>query len=236
VKLLDVRIDSYSEKILMAKIRDILRGNAFHQIATVNPEFLVAAQKNKKFKERLNHNQLNICDGFGITFWTKFLYNKKIIRIPGVELAEMICKLAEKEKKSVYLLGGFGVTEAATHYLVSKFPNLKIAGHQDGKKDELHADIISAKPDIILVAFGAPAQEFWIAEHGPNIANLKLGIGIGGTFDFWAGKVKRAPKLFQRLGLEWLWRLMMEPLKRGKRIYTAVIEFSMLVIKEKLAN
>lgn len=234
MKILNVQIDSLSPEKLRTNIQNVLQGERFQQIATVNPEFLVASTKNKEFKKCLNSNHLNICDGFGISFWTKILYKKKIVRIPGVELAEMVCQLAEKEQKSVYLLGGFGVTQPAIDYLKNKFPSLIIAGHQDGNPAELSKSIIDAQPDIIFVAFGAPKQEFWLQEHGPNIPNCKLGIGIGGTFDFWAGKVKRAPKMFQKLGIEWLWRLLQEPLKRGKRIYTAVVVFSVLVIRERL--
>jgi len=233
VKVLDVRIDSLPEDQLSATIAGILESNRFHHLCTVNPEFLVLSQKNDDFKKCLNASHLNICDGFGITFWTKILYNKNIVRIPGVEVATLVCAQAEKLGKSVYLLGGFGVTPRAIDYLKSQFPTLKIAGHQDGSPEELNQDIIDTQPEIILVAFGAPTQELWLQEYGKKIPSCKLGIGIGGTFDFWSGKVKRAPTLMRKLGIEWLWRLMMEPIKRGKRIYTAVVVFSWLMILER---
>lgn len=236
MKLLNVRIDSLDKAALMTEIDRILAGKSFQHLATVNPEFLVEAHKNIDFEKCLNHCKLNICDGFGITLWTKILYKKNIPRTPGVEVAEMIVAQAAKNGQSVYLLGGFGVTTAAVAYLQDKFPTLKIAGHQDGHPDELPSDVVAAQPDVILVAFGAPKQEFWLAKYGSQIPNLKLGVGIGGTFDFWAGHVKRAPKLFQTLGLEWCWRLIQEPRKRGKRIWTAVVTFSVLVLREKLAT
>lgn len=234
MNILNVRIDSLSRKNLEKKLKAVLSSNKFHHISTVNPEFLVEAQKNQKFTDLLNACHLNICDGFGITFWTKILYKKKIVRIPGVEVAEMICALAEKENKTVYLLGGFGVSDKAASYLVSQYPSITVVGHEDGNPNKCSKKLMAAKPDIVLVAFGAPKQEFWLQKYGPQIPSLKLGIGIGGTFDFWAGKAIRAPKFMQYLGLEWLWRLILEPRKRGKRIYTAVITFSLLVITERL--
>ncbi len=232
-KILGIRIDQLSKTEVKKKVEGFLHSKSFHHIATVNPEFLVEAQKNNQFKKILNTTALNVCDGFGITLWTKILYKKEIPRITGVELAELICKLAEKNKKSVYFLGGFGVAKKAAKTMKTQFPKLIIAGSEDGNKTKLNKKIIQSKPDIILVAFGAPAQEFWIKKFHKDIPSLRLAIGIGGTFDFWAGKVARAPQLMQRLGLEWCWRLILQPKTRGKRIYNAVMKFSALTLKEK---
>jgi N-acetylglucosaminyldiphosphoundecaprenol N-acetyl-beta-D-mannosaminyltransferase len=84
-----------------------------------------------------------------------------------------------------------------------------------------------------LVAFGAPKQEIWLSEKGRKITSLKLGIGVGGTFDFWAGKIKRAPILWRKIGLEWLWRLIQEP-QRWRRIFNAIVVFPYRVIQEKI--
>jgi N-acetylglucosaminyldiphosphoundecaprenol N-acetyl-beta-D-mannosaminyltransferase len=92
-----------------------------------------------------------------------------------------------------------------------------------------------SKPDIILVAFGSPAQEFWIDTFKVDLEHTKIAVGIGGTFDFWTGKTTRAPKAFRSLGLEWLWRLLTQP-KRAKRIYNAVVVYSGLVLKEKFSK
>ncbi len=235
MKILNVKIDSLSEAKLQTELEKILTSDTFHHLATVNPEFLVEAQKNQPFQDLLNNTHLNICDGAGISLWSKILYKKSIQKIPGVQVAEMICATAAQQKKSVYLLGGFGVTDKAVEHLVSQYPNITVAGHQDGRPDQLPDEVINAKTDIILVAFGAPKQEFWLQKYGPQIPGLRLGVGIGGTFDFWAGKAKRAPKLMQTLGLEWLWRLIVEP-HRWKRIYKAVVVFSCLAIKERLTN
>lgn len=236
MKCLDVRIDNLDTQQITDEFLNILSQNKLHHIATVNPEFLVEAHTNEKFKNILNSTQLNICDGFGITFWTKILYKKKIHRLPGVELADLICQIAEREQKSIYFLGGFDVAKQAASVQKTKYPALIIAGAEDGKTDELSKKIIQSKPDIIFVAFGAPKQEYWISEFAKQLPNTKLAIGLGGTFDFWTGKVKRAPIWMQKVGLEWLFRLCKDPRTRGKRIWRATVVFSYLMIKEKIIN
>ncbi len=232
MKLLDVRIDELNQSSLESKIRSILGQKKLHHIATVNPEFLVEAQKNETFKSLLNKTDLNICDGAGIAFWTKILYNKKAPRTPGVELAEIICKIAAQEKKSIYFLGGFGVAKDASKAMKLKHTDLIIAGAEDGETNSMNNNITQSAPDIIFVAFGAPKQEIWIDEYAKEIPNLTLAIGLGGTFDFWAGKVKRAPLWMQKLGIEWVYRLCQEPIKRSKRIWNATVIFSLLVLKD----
>jgi len=223
--LLGVPISGLNEAEIKQQLKTFLEGSSFNHVATVNPEFLVEAHKNKAFKKLLNHTALNVCDGFGISFWTKILYKKNITRITGVSLAETLCAMAADQQKSVYFLGGFGVAEKVAELMAQKHPTLKVAGFEDGSPKTLSPELKNAQPDIIFVAFGAPAQEFWIDTFKPELKQTKIAIGIGGTFDFWTGKAVRAPKLMQKLGREWLWRLITQP-KRLKRIYNSVVVFS----------
>ena len=114
-----------------------------------------------------------------------------------------------------------------------RYPNLKIAGFAEGTPRELLEEVKQSKPDAILVAYGAPAQEKWIAQYHTKIPSLRIGIGVGGTFDFWAGKTKRAPQWAQNIGIEWLWRLLQEPRTRMKRIWKAIFVFSYHAIGER---
>jgi len=221
------------EKIFLSKLNNSEKKNFFH-IATVNPEFLVLAQKNEKFKKILQNTDINICDGIGISILNKIFYNKKIPRITGVSIAEKLCELCEKNNKKIFFIGGFGVAKTAAEKIQKKFPNLKIVGAIDGDPNILDKKILDANPDVILVCFGAPKQEFWIDKFGKKIPNLKIIGGFGGTLDFWANKISRAPLIFQKLGLEWLFRLFLEPKKRIKRIFNAVFVFSFLFIKNFL--
>ena len=235
-RLLGVRIDSFTKNELARIFAEKLSGSKFCHVATVNPEFLVTAQKDAAFRKILNHTELNVCDGVGIQGMSRFLYGKKISRITGVELAELLCKICAQEEKSIFFLGGRGVAEKASLVMKKKYTNLKISGYAEGTPNELLSEVKEAHPDVILVAYGAPAQEKWIATYHKEIPSLRLGIGIGGTFDFWAGKLKRAPKIAQKLGIEWLWRLFQEPKTRAKRIWKAVFVFSKLALQEKFSD
>jgi N-acetylglucosaminyldiphosphoundecaprenol N-acetyl-beta-D-mannosaminyltransferase len=231
--LLGVPISGLNQTEIETTLNAFLDSQTLNHIATVNPEFLVEADTNKDFKKLLNQTALNICDGIGIKLWTKILYKKNMTRITGVSLAEQLCAMANKRQQSVYFLGGFGVAREAARIMGVKHPTLLIAGWEDGDPDVFSEALAAAKPDILLVAFGAPAQEFWIQKYATKVPSIKMAVGVGGTFDFWACKAKRAPRLMQRMGLEWFWRLSTEP-KRAHRIYKAVVVFSWLVLKEKL--
>jgi len=233
--LLDVRLDTLNKTAVLKRLGSWFESKAFHHVATVNPEFLVEAHSNHSFKHILNHTDLNVCDGVGLSLWGRLLYGYRLPRITGVELAEAICELAAQKKKSVYFLGGFGVAQAAADKMKNVYPKLIIAGAEDGDPNLLSTKIVQSKPAVILVAFGAPKQEAWIAQFKSELPHTRLAIGIGGTFDFWTGKAKRAPKEFRAIGFEWLWRLITEP-KRAHRIYNAVVVFSYLAIKEKITR
>ena len=213
-------------------ISEKMDAGEFARISTVNPEFLVAGERDEEFRKILNESDANICDGAGISGMSRIFLGQKIERIAGVEVAEMVCEIAAEKGKSVAFLGGFGVAEKAAATQKKKFLNLKIFAAVDGEKEQMLKILEkNGGPDCILVAFGAPAQEKWLARFASQMPNLRLGIGVGGTFDFWAGKVRRAPKILQRLGLEWLFRLICEPRKRARRIANAVLVFPFLFFR-----
>jgi len=174
-----------------------------------------------------------------IIFYPK--YCREIIpeRVTGIDLIYKISKFCEQKNCSIYLLGAKeGIAKIAASKLKNQFPNLKIAGTFSGKPDpkadqKIQAIINYAKPDILFVAFGAPKQEKWIARNLAKLKTVKIAMGVGGAFDFIAGKIKRAPKFFQKRGLEWLWRVAREPW-RVPRILTATIKFSRRVLQDKI--
>ncbi len=233
VSVLNIDIDLISRQEIDQVLEDKLNGNTLCHIATVNPEFLVEAHRNKSFAQVLKNTDLKICDGFGISLMSRLFLNTKIERIPGVEVAERVCKICAKTGKSLFFLGGFNVAHKVEQKMCSKYPELKVVGAIDGTVTTFDA-VAKVKPDAILVAFGAPNQEIWIQEFGRRIPSLRLAVGVGGTFDFWTGKALRAPEALQNIGLEWLWRLILEPHKRGKRIFNAVCVFPYLFVKSLL--
>ncbi|RJR32155.1 WecB/TagA/CpsF family glycosyltransferase [Candidatus Parcubacteria bacterium] len=229
VTILGVKIDNISKSECLNKIREFLQSQNQHYIVTPNPEFLVAAQKDNEFKKILNDADLSIADGVGLKFGSFFKIKH---RITGADLMFDICKLAEQNMYSVYLVGGKqDIAKRTAYKLKEKFSDLKISGWQDGMEAQ-NTDvekIKNANPDILFVAFGQVKQEKWIYENLKRIPSAKLAMGVGGAFDYISGEIKRSPYVFRIIGLEWLYRLVKEP-KRIKRIYNAIIRFPFYVI------
>jgi len=234
-KILDVKIDELDFKQVMRKIADFCLGKRLRQIVTVNPEFIVAAQHDGEFKKILNAADLSVPDGYGLKIGARLSGQKIGERITGVDLTWEIAKLASERGWSLFLLGGkAGVAYKTAQRLKLVHPKLKIAGTYAGSPQEegIIKKINSTKPDILLVAFGAPKQEKFIYNYRTRL-NVKAAMGIGGTFDFISGTISRAPKWMRALGLEWLYRLIRQP-KRLGRIFTAVVKFPLLVLWGKI--
>lgn len=241
--ILGIKISEVTKQQALEKTKEFLLSNTSHKIFTPNPEMVVDAQKDFDFKNVLNSGDMNLCDGFGLCLASGF----KLKRYSGVSFMTDLCALAEKENKSIYLLGSGSdeVIKKTAKVLQEKYPMLKIVGWNKGlvinkngeynkeENEDLIYDIIIKSPDILFVAFGHGKQEKWIDKNLVDLPSVKIAMGVGGSFDFISGKVKRAPKLFRFTGLEWLWRLILQPW-RFKRIWKATVKFSYLFIKNHL--
>ncbi|MEG2275977.1 MAG: WecB/TagA/CpsF family glycosyltransferase [Clostridia bacterium] len=204
-------------------------------IVTANPETLMMAEGNLEFKKvLLDKETIIIPDGIGVVKGARMLGFNVKERIPGVELSEELLKYANELNKSIFLFGSKKeVIEKMKELIETKYPNIKIAGLEDGyveNKDEVFKRIIEAKPDIILVALGIPNQEMLIYKYLKDF-DKGIFVGVGGTFDVLSGVKKRAPKIFISLHLEWLYRLIKEP-KRIKRFYESNIKYINIIKKE----
>ncbi|KKR06964.1 MAG: teichoic acid biosynthesis protein, N-acetylglucosaminyldiphosphoundecaprenol [Candidatus Peregrinibacteria bacterium GW2011_GWC2_39_14] len=255
--ILDVPFDKKTKQEALNVILSWLKENKKCHIATPNPEFLLEAQKNQRFKKILNETDLNIPDGIGILWAATYLQNPKLLkgikllisllfhqksckkilkeRVSGADLMLDICEKVANTPHKIFLLGACeGIAKKASENLLKQFPALKIVGTYAGNPNEknLVEKINSSKANIIFVAYGAPKQEIWIHENLPKLTNVKLAMGVGGAFDFIAKSKKRAPKFMRNIGLEWLFRLIQEP-KRIKRIWNAVIKFPYTVTKKR---
>ncbi len=250
MKILDVRIDNVSRDKAHEMVVAFLEGNDQNTIFTPNPEMLVDAQSDQMFKSILNSGSLNLCDGSGIQMVSK----ERIERITGSEFILDVCAIAEKIGRKVYFLGsGDGELIAeATKNVKRIFPKLSIIGNHPGtyiilkrkngkiifdpinSQPEVHKrlieDIKRKKPDILFVGFGHNKQERWINMFLKDLPSVRIAMGVGGSFDFLAGKLQRAPRWMRKLGLEWLWRLGQEPW-RVRRIWKATVVFLWLVFK-----
>ncbi len=205
------------------------------QIVTINPEMIAAAQKNEDFANIISSAELVVPDGIGVEIGLKIL-GHKVRRIPGIELGKALVEKFAQNNKSVALIGAKPeVVQAAASNLKAEFPGLNIVYSKDGYFDndeEVISKIIEASPDLVLVALGSPKQEFFINSLKTHLPNSTM-IGLGGSFDVWAGAVERAPKFYQNLGIEWLYRTVKEP-KRFKRIFPTLPLFVLKVCKERV--
>lgn len=214
-----------SDRLLSALNRVLESKHDKCLIFTPNPEIIVESKTNEKLATALKKADVNIPDGIGVVWASKIyrLLGKVDVaieeRIAGADLAEMLVKDCASRDLPVLLLGaGDGVAEAAARNLMRKYSGLKVEAlmgyenaSQPTREEEAQVTVIinKVKPALLLVAFGQVKQEVWL--NGHRDLSFKIGMGVGGTLDFWAGKRRRAPQLLRQVGLEWLWRLLQEP-------------------------
>lgn len=239
VIILGVAIDDVLMDDALAAVARFIAEGGPHQIVTVNPEFIMEARRNSAFRRVLAAADLATPDGFGVILASRWCGAPLRGRVTGIALTERIAAEAARRGWSLFLLGAApGVAERAAAALQQANPGLRIAGCYAGSPhpaDEpaIREQIRAARPDVLLVAYGHPAQDLWIARNQP-LLRVPVAIGVGGTFDELAGVVPRAPDLVQRLGLKWLYRLLVQPW-RWRRIMTAVPIFLWTMFREGCA-
>lgn len=202
-------------------------------IITANPETLMIGQKDKMFDKVLKSDDVTIVpDGIGVVKAAKLLGYDVKERVTGVELSKKLLEFANLYQKSIYL---FGAKEEVIRLLIDKikkeYPNIIIKGYESGyvpEKDVVMDKIVKCEPDIVLVALGIPQQELLIDRYYEE-AKKGIFIGVGGSFDVLSGTKKRAPQIFIKLNLEWLYRIVKEP-KRIKRFVQSNIIFVMKIM------
>lgn len=234
VNILGVRVDNVTQAEALALAMHYLQAGGTHQVVTVNPEFVMEARRNPAFAAVLAAADLATPDGFGLLLAARYLGTPLRGRATGVELTLGLARYAAETGARVFLLGAApGVAAAAAAQLQMQLPALQIVGTYAGSPHPRHEPflrqiICAAQPDLLLVAYGHPQQDLWIARNQPYLG-VPLAMGVGGTFDYLAGRVPRAPRWMRQLGLEWLFRLVRQP-QRLPRILTAVPRFAWAVI------
>jgi N-acetylglucosaminyldiphosphoundecaprenol N-acetyl-beta-D-mannosaminyltransferase len=235
IAILGIPIDNITEDEAIAKIAAFLETGGAHQVATVNPEFLMEAQKNAAFRRVLRAASLAVPDGFGLILAARWQGAAFRGRVTGVQLTQRIAALAATRGYRMFLLGAApGVAEATATVLQTRYPALTIAGCFAGSPHPryepfLRQIIAAARPDILLVAYGHPQQDLWIARNQPFL-QIPVATGVGGVFDYLSGRVPLAPAWLRRIGLEWLYRLFHQP-RRWRRILVAVPLFAWTVVR-----
>lgn len=205
-------------------------------IVTANPETFMISEKDEDVKRLLfDENTTLVPDGIGIVKAAKMLRYDVKERIPGIDIANKLLAYGNEFKKSIYLFGSKEeVIISMKEVIKEKYPNLKLVGATNGyekDKDKVFEKIANKKPDIILVALGIPGQEKLIYKHIDKF-DKGIFVGVGGSFDVISGHKKRAPQIFIKLNLEWLYRIIKEP-KRFKRFYDSNVKFMFKVSKIK---
>jgi N-acetylglucosaminyldiphosphoundecaprenol N-acetyl-beta-D-mannosaminyltransferase len=223
--ILGVDVHSTTLAQALSAIEDYVASGRPHQVVTVNMDFLRIAQKDESFRAALNGADLAVPDGMPLLWISRWTRQRLVQRVAGVDLVEQLAALAAERGYSMYFLGAeSGVADAAAAVLRSRHPGLRIVGTYappfgpfSAEEDtRIVARVRSCRPDILCAAFGAPKQDVWIASHLEEL-EVPVCIGVGGTLDFIAGRVPRAPGWMQKRGLEWAYRLRQEPRRLWRR-------------------
>ena len=234
VELLGLNIDDYTFEEAVVKAKSLIDGEKVSQVVTINPEMFQEAEKNADFANIVREAEMVIPDGVGVKIALQ-ITGKKAVRIPGIDFAKRLLKEAASSGIPVAIVGSKEeVVTKAVENLQKEINGLNIVYYHDGyfKDDKpIYNELKSKAPKLILVALGSPRQEQFIY-NAKKILNPALMIGVGGSLDVWSGTVKRAPKIFQVLGLEWLYRTVTQP-SRFKRIFPTLPLFILKVINYK---
>ncbi|NWF75470.1 MAG: WecB/TagA/CpsF family glycosyltransferase [Nitrospirae bacterium] len=236
--ILGVPVDLIDMEGAIRHINDLIAGNSRNNyIFAINAEKVMALQKDSFLRQMAENASLLIPDGIGAVLALKLLYGKRAKRVPGVDLMHNICREAAEKGYKIFIYGAKEeINKKSVEKLHELYDGIKIVGRSHGyvtsdKMDYLLRQINESGADILFIALGSPKQEKWIQEYLPKL-NVKVCQGIGGTLDTIVGIVKRAPESFQRLGLEWFYRLLKEP-KRIRRQLVLPL-FILKVLREKM--
>lgn len=229
----EVDLFNFNEAVIF--VHQHLKENRGLHIVTINPEMISIGSRNQEFGRILNEADLSIPDGVGIKLALKIKgINQE--NIPGVDFCKKLISLCALENYTIGLVGAKEeVVQLAAQNLHKEFDNLNITyihnGYFDAAQEEIiREEIKNIAPKVVFVALGAPKQEIFISKLKEQMPHTVF-VGVGGSFDVWSGKVKRAPEIYRKLGLEWLYRTIKEP-ARFKRIFPALPLFLIRVIME----
>lgn len=245
IDFLGITIDNVTWDETCVQISQLVENREPSYVVTPNVDHIMRLQHNKDFLKIYQNASLVLADGMPLLWGSRFLGQPIIEKISGSDLVpRLACLAAEKGYKLFFLGGREGAAMQAADVLTKKYPKLNIVGcysppfgfEKNIDENKKISNLIKkASPDILFVGLGSPKQENWINNNYKEI-NVPVSIGIGVTFEFIAGLVKRAPIWMQRCGLEWFWRLMMEPRRLWRRYLVDDMQFFFLIIKEKFSN
>lgn len=239
VRILGVDIDNITIEEAGEITKNLIEksNKSCKMIVAPNVEFIMTAQKDEEFANILKKADFATPDSIGVMIGGKLQKKPFKQRIPGQAYFRKVLEVGEKEGWSFYLLGGKGdVAKLASENIKKIYPKLNIVGcHEGFFEEDLEENVIkeinNLKPNVLFVAMGAPIQEKWIAKHQEEL-KVDVAAGQGGTFDYEAGKIKRAPVIFQKLGIEWFWRLILQPSRFFRMLVLPVYLLKIIFTKD----
>lgn len=242
IELLSVRISSLPKYRLLSLFeRSVADGRAL-SVFTPNTQMLIAANLSREIRRLLGSSSINIPDGTGVCLASRLLKKGDLCRLCGIDVGEELLSLAARRGFRVFLLGGkAGVAKEAARRLSRRYEGLRICGWHHGyfeksqdENEKVLTQIRRARPDILFVCFGFPLQERWIANNLASLPSVRLAMGLGGSLDVWSGRLRRAPRAMRAIGLEWLWRIILEP--RRAEIFLDIPLFLLLLMRYRKAQ
>ncbi len=240
VEILGVRVHGVTMDVAVDAIEAMAANGGRNHVVTVNPEFIMTARKNEKFRRVLNAATIAIPDGVGVVYAARVMGFPIRERVTGADLVERLAERAARKGLRFFLLGAApGVAERAAANLAARHPGLTVAGTHAGspsrdEEDEICALIRAARPHALLVTFGSPNQDLWIDRNKERLG-VPVCIGVGGTLDYIAGVIPRAPVWMQRSGLEWLFRLSRQPKRWRRMMALPAFAWELLATRARIA-
>ncbi|MHB8793700.1 MAG: WecB/TagA/CpsF family glycosyltransferase [Thermoleophilia bacterium] len=234
LEVLGVRVDRVDPMQTMEAIAGMLGTDGCKQVVTLNPEYVMRASREPELMRLINGSELIVPDGMGIVWASRLLGSPLKGRVTGTGLLPEIARLCAARKAGLFLLGGQpGVAEMTSAKLRRDIPGLNVAGVSSNDPgpatDERTIEAINnSGAQVLAVAYGCPKQDYWIGRNRGKLTSARVAIGVGGAFDFISGQVPRAPRWMRRLGMEWLFRLWLEP-SRARRM-VALPKFGLKVL------
>ena len=239
-EILGIGIDVLNRKQALGKALGFIKRNERECkiVITPNPEVVMLAKKDPELAEIIDKADMVIPDGVGVVWASKYSKHRLEENVPGCDLCYSLLEAAAGDGYRAYILGAKpGVAEQAKTNMEKKYPGLNICGVHDGyfnagNEQKIIDEINAFKPDILLAGLGVPRQEKWLHEHKGNL-NVNIAVACGGSIDVMAGTVKRAPLVFQKLGLEWFYRLISQPSRFFRMLELPKFVFAVLLNKGK---
>lgn len=239
--ILGIKLSEKHPAAAIQQAREFMNGDRFRYVVTPNPEIILATSRDEELFYILNKADLAIADGFGLKL-AGWILGVPVPRLTGADLTFSLLEEAARSGHKTAILNwrdGLSSAETIQEALSQKYPGLNHLVLSLERSERLPADakaaLLAFAPALVFCTFGSPAQEKMIYHELSRLPSVRLAAGVGGTFDFLTGRIKRAPRWLRSIGLEWLWRLIKQP-RRWRRIYNATIIFTLKIIRARLIN